>query len=82
MDSHHIARGRGGDTDAVLKNIHQRTLIIGISSDILCPLIEQQHMAAEMPNATLSEIDSAYGHDGFMVESEKISTCLKQWLRG
>ena len=82
MDSHHIARGRGGDTDAVLKNIHQRTLIIGISSDILCPLIEQQHMAAQMPNATLSEIDSAYGHDGFMVESEKISTCLKQWLRG
>ncbi|MEO6536957.1 MAG: homoserine O-acetyltransferase, partial [Ferruginibacter sp.] len=81
MDSHHLARARGGDTDSVLKSISHRTLIIGISSDILCPLIEQQHLAAQMPNATLREIDSAYGHDGFMVESEKISVCLKEWLK-
>ncbi len=80
LDTHHIARGRGGDTDAVLKSIQQRTLIIGISSDILCPLIEQQHMAEQMPNATLQEIDSAYGHDGFLVETQKISTALAHWL--
>ena len=80
MDSHHLARGRGANIDAVLKSIHHRTLIIGISSDILCPLIEQQHMATQMPNTTLNVIDSAYGHDGFMVESEKISACLSQWL--
>jgi homoserine O-acetyltransferase len=80
LDSHHIARGRGGNTDKVLKSIQQRTLIIGISSDILCPLTEQEHMAAQMPNATLIEIDSVYGHDGFLVETEKISAQLKQWL--
>ena len=80
MDSHQLTRGRGGNIDTILKTIHQRSLIIGISSDILCPLIEQQHMAAQMPRATLIEIDSAYGHDGFMVESEKISACLKEWL--
>ena len=81
LDTHHIARGRGGNVNAVLKTIHQRTLIIGISSDILCPLAEQQHMADEMPNASLVEIDSLYGHDGFMVEVEKISACLKQWFK-
>lgn len=81
LDTHHIARGRGGDVNAVLKTIHQRTLIIGISSDILCPLAEQQHMADEMPNASLVEIDSLYGHDGFMVEVEKISACLKEWFK-
>jgi homoserine O-acetyltransferase/O-succinyltransferase len=80
LDTHHIARGRGGNTDAVLKSIQQRTLIIGISSDILCPLIEQEHMAAQMPHSTLIEIDSVYGHDGFLVETQKISAALKEWL--
>ncbi len=81
LDTHHIARDRGGNTDVVLQSIQQRTLIIGISSDILCPIIEQQHMAEQMPNASLKEIDSVYGHDGFLVEVEKISAALKEWLR-
>jgi homoserine O-acetyltransferase len=80
MDSHHIARGRGGKVDAVLKSLQQKTLIIGISSDILCPLHEQEFMAQHIPNSTLVEIDSVYGHDGFIVESEKISLALKNWL--
>jgi homoserine O-acetyltransferase len=80
MDSHHIARGRGNDISQVLQSIHQQTLIIGISSDILCPLCEQQTLAAHIPNATLLEIESGYGHDGFMVESGQISVLLAQWL--
>ncbi len=80
LDTHHIARGRGGNVDVVLQNMKQRTLIIGISSDILCPLNEQEHMAAQMPNATLIEIDSIYGHDGFLVEVEKISAAFVDWL--
>ncbi len=81
MDSHHLARGRGGNVEAVLESIHQKTLIIGISSDILCPLEEQRFIRQHMPNCTLVEIDSAYGHDGFMVEGEKISACLGKWLK-
>ncbi|MDF2193069.1 homoserine O-acetyltransferase [Paraflavitalea sp. CAU 1676] len=80
MDTHNLGRGRGGHVDALLQTIRQQTLIIGISSDILCPLIEQRHIQAQLPNATLVEIDSAYGHDGFMVEGEKISQCLQNWL--
>jgi homoserine O-acetyltransferase/O-succinyltransferase len=80
MDSHHIARGRGGNVEAVLKTIKQKTLIIGISNDILCPLHEQEYMAEHIPNSTLVEIDSIYGHDGFIVEAEKISATLKNWL--
>jgi len=80
MDTHHLGRSRGGHVEAILKTITQRTLLIGISSDILCPLEEQRHMQACLPNATLVEIDSAYGHDGFMVEGEKISHCLQNWL--
>ena len=80
MDSHHIARGRGGIVPTVLKNLFQRTLIIGISSDILCPLVEQEMLALYMPNSNLIIIDSDYGHDGFMVESVVISEHLAIWL--
>jgi homoserine O-acetyltransferase/O-succinyltransferase len=80
MDSHNIACGRSGDLQAVLKNIKQRTLVIGISSDILCPLVEQRFLANNIPNATIITIDSDYGHDGFMVESKIISQHLAEWL--
>ncbi|MEJ7738928.1 MAG: homoserine O-acetyltransferase [Chitinophagaceae bacterium] len=80
MDTHHLGRGRNAKTEMVLRDITQRTLIIGISSDILCPVAEQEFLARHMKQATLIEIDSAYGHDGFMVESEKISYYLLRWL--
>jgi len=80
MDSHNIARGRSNDIKNILHTIHQRTLIIGISTDILCPLIEQQMLAENIKDSTLVEIESGYGHDGFMVESEQISVLLAQWL--
>ena len=80
MDSHNIARNRSNDIKQVLKSIHQPTLIIGISTDILCPLCEQQTLAENIPNSTLLEIESSYGHDGFMVESAQISILLAQWL--
>jgi homoserine O-acetyltransferase/O-succinyltransferase len=82
MDSHHIARGRGGTLAKVLQSIRQRTLIIGINSDILCPLVEQKLLADHIPDSRLIEIDSAYGHDGFLVEAEKISLHLGEWLFG
>ncbi|MBO9632564.1 MAG: homoserine O-acetyltransferase [Chitinophagaceae bacterium] len=81
MDTHHLGRGREGDVEAVLRNIQQRTLIIGISSDILCPVEEQRFMQRQLPNASLIEIDSVYGHDGFMVEGKLISEELGSWLK-
>jgi homoserine O-acetyltransferase/O-succinyltransferase len=80
MDSHHIARGRSGNVETVLQHILQRTLIIGINSDILCPLEEQHFLAKHIPYSTVVDIDSAYGHDGFMVETRKISDVLRDWL--
>jgi homoserine O-acetyltransferase/O-succinyltransferase len=80
MDSHNIARNRIGDLKKVLAGISQRTLIVGITSDILCPIAEQEFLASNIPNSKLDIIDSLYGHDGFMVETEKISACLKEWM--
>ena len=80
MDSHHIARGRGGHIENILQSFRQKTLIIGISSDILCPTAEQYFLADNIPDARFVVIDSDYGHDGFMVESGLISGHLNSWL--
>ncbi|MEI6949332.1 homoserine O-acetyltransferase [Paraflavisolibacter sp. H34] len=80
MDSHNIARGRTASIEEALKEIPQKTLVIGVSSDILCPVHEQEFMAAHIPQASYIEIHSAYGHDGFLVETDRISGHLLEWL--
>lgn len=80
MDSHHLARGRNAELSEVVSSIQQRTLIMGITTDLLCPLHEQYFLAHYLPNSTLVEIQSAYGHDGFIIEAEKISRHLRKWL--
>lgn len=81
MDSHSISRGRGLNASAVLSQLPQPTLLIGINSDILCPMEEMRFLNANIPNSILIEIDSAYGHDGFLVETDSISSHLKQWMQ-
>jgi homoserine O-acetyltransferase len=80
MDSHHLGRGRGGDLIAVLKTIQQPTLIMAIRSDILCPPDEQAFMAEHLPQAQLVTIDSTYGHDGFIIETEQITHHLQAFI--
>ena len=80
MDSHNIARGRFRTLEDALKHIHQPVLVIGIDSDILCPIAEQEFLAKHIPAATLHIISSDYGHDGFLVETENISRHLFEWM--
>jgi homoserine O-acetyltransferase/O-succinyltransferase len=80
MDSHNIARGRADSINQALALITQPTLIIGISSDVLCPTLEQQMLASYIPNSQLHIIDSLYGHDGFLTETEKVTTLLQSWV--
>jgi homoserine O-acetyltransferase len=80
MDSHNIARGRSG-LRSVLNGIRAKSLILGITSDLLCPLQEQKILAEGIPGATFVTIDSIYGHDGFLVETDAISHHLSAWLK-
>jgi homoserine O-acetyltransferase len=77
MDSHNVARGRGKMED-VLKKVKARTIIIGISTDFLCPVNEQKLMAAHIPGAKFIEIQSPFGHDGFLVEGKKIGEIIRE----
>ncbi len=79
MDSHHIGRGRTSTNDA-LALIQARTLVVGISTDVLFPTSEQVFLAANITGAAYREIHSPYGHDGFLVETEKLSELIGAFL--
>ncbi len=77
-DTHNVGRGRGGKKNA-LKRIKAKTLSIGISSDLLFPVYEQKFVADNIEGASYTEIESLYGHDGFLVETEIISTIIRNF---
>lgn len=81
MDSHNAARNRHSVTEA-LKHVQAKTLIIGIASDYLFPVSEQQTLAEAIPGAELQVIDSHYGHDGFLIETEAITQTIRQFKTG
>ena len=80
MDNHDVGRSRKSIADA-LKGVKARTLVIGIESDILFPLSEQELLAANISNAKLEIIHSLYGHDGFLVEFEQLKNLLVQFYQ-
>lgn len=79
MDSHHLGRGRGS-LENVLGRITVPCLVVGITSDVLFPLKEQIFLARHLANASLCVIDSEYGHDGFLLETEQLSRHIKRFI--
>ena len=79
MDSHDVGRSRGGILNA-LKKITAKTLVIGIKSDVLYPINEQEYLKENISGAQLLSIASDFGHDGFLLEYEKIEAALKLFI--
>lgn len=79
MDSHNVARNRGTVEEA-LKSIRAKTLLIGISSDFLCPVAEQKFLAEHIPHSRYVEINSPYGHDGFLIEGKQIGDAITSFF--
>lgn len=79
FDSHNVGRYRGG-VDTALGLIKCPTLVVGISTDIIFPLTEQIFLFRHIPKAELHILSSEFGHDGFLVESDKLNTILKPFI--
>ena len=75
MDSQNIGRNRGG-IEKALKRIKARSLFLGIQSDILFPVKEQKYLTTHVNGAIYAEIDSEYGHDGFLLEFDKLTEVI------
>jgi homoserine O-acetyltransferase len=80
MDSHDIGRNRGDYRD-VLRTITARALCIGIDSDILYPVEEQQDIARHIPKGRYGELHSVHGHDAFLMEFEQLNHLIGDFLR-
>jgi homoserine O-acetyltransferase len=79
MDSHNVGRNRGSVENA-LAIITAKTLVIGVTTDILFPIIEQQFLAENIANTQFKEIQSLYGHDGFLLEFEQIEKAIVSFI--
>jgi homoserine O-acetyltransferase/O-succinyltransferase len=79
MDSHNVGRNRPGVVEA-LQKIKARTLVVGIDSDILFPLNEQKFLVDNISDSRLEIMSSLYGHDGFLVEFEQLSSHIKKFF--
>ena len=79
MDAHNVGRKRVSVIDA-LKSITAKTLVIGITTDILFPVDEQIFLFKNIANAKLELIESPYGHDGFLTEGEKINDLILNFI--
>lgn len=78
MDSHHVGRNYA-DAREALNTITAKTLVIGVNSDLLFPVEEQRFIADNIPNALYQEIDSCFGHDGFLIETGQIEQCISKF---
>ncbi len=79
LDSHNVGRDRGGSA-AALARITAKTLVIGVDTDLLFPTDEQIHIHENIPGSQYVELQSFYGHDGFLLEYEKQEVIYKEFL--
>ena len=80
VDSHNIARGRGSIAEALSK-IEARALVVAISSDILFPPEAHTPLREHIRDVEYHLIESEFGHDGFLVEHEKLNTIIRNFIR-
>ncbi|QQL51167.1 homoserine O-acetyltransferase family protein [Mucilaginibacter ginkgonis] len=80
MDSHNVGRNRKG-VEKALSAITAKTLVIGIKSDLLFPIEEQQYLFQHIPKAAFAEVDSFYGHDGFLIETETLTNIITSFFK-
>ncbi len=79
FDTHDIGRGRGG-IDKALSAITAKTIVLGITTDIIFTPGEMRRLAARIPGAEYVEMQSPFGHDGFLVEHEQLNRILRRFL--
>ncbi|MER6629108.1 homoserine O-acetyltransferase [Streptomyces sp. NPDC000987] len=78
MNAHDVGRDRGG-VRAALRRVTARTLVAGVDSDRLYPLTQQAELAAHIPSADrLRVIESPYGHDGFLIETDQVAALVRE----
>ena len=81
MNHHDVGRGRGGVARA-LRQVRADITVAGIASDRLYPLELQEELGRLLPgDRPVVVVQSAFGHDGFLIETEQIGSVIGSALR-
>ena len=76
-----LGQGRGGIEQA-LRRITQPLTVIGVDTDRLYPLDQQQQIASlALGSGPVRVIRSLHGHDGFLVETDQLAAEVREALR-
>ena len=67
--------------DAALARIEARTAVVGITTDIIFTPAEMRELHGMIAGSTYHEIDSPFGHDGFLVERDAVFALVGEALR-
>ncbi len=86
MDLFDLA-AHGGSLEGALERINaQRTLIIGVTSDVLFPLYQQEEMANTLRQAghraQFACLPSINGHDSFLIDRERFAPVMREFFSG
>lgn len=81
MNSHDLGRDRGG-VEKALSEIICPSLVLGIETDRLFPISNQEliadNLGGELIGGGLIRLDSEFGHDGFLIELDFVGSYLTQ----
>lgn len=77
MNQHDLGRGRGGAARA-LGSVRAAVTVAGIASDRLYPIELQEELAGLLPgDRSVTVIESASGHDGFLLEVGQVGSVIR-----
>lgn len=79
FDTHDVGRSREG-LEKALSRISAQTMTVGITTDMIFPPAEMRRLAAAIPGAAYEELASDFGHDGFLVEHQRLNDILTKFL--
>ena len=80
MNSHDVGRDRGG-VAAALSTAQRPVVVVSIDTDRLFPARLQEEIVELTPTALpLKQISSPFGHDGFLIEVERVGQIIRESL--
>lgn len=80
FNTHNVGRNRGG-IEKALATIKAKTLLIAISSDILFYPEEIKLIHQQIGDSKYAEIESFYGHDGFLIETKPLTELIRDFVK-
>ncbi|MCU0222977.1 MAG: homoserine O-acetyltransferase [Acidobacteria bacterium] len=83
MDLFDLGEGAPSYEDGIAR-IHARTLVVGVTTDLLFPVQQQEELARILREAgreaRFVRLDTVYGHDAFLIDVDRFAAILRPFL--